>query len=481
MKRRIRRKLKPRNPVVRRQPQAGKVAPERDGAPMIGGAHDPAEKAADTLTAQALSGGPAPGQAPAAGNAVPVRRDAPAPRIAPGAAAAPAPAGASRALDSLGGGRPLSLVERADFEPRFGRDFSGVRLHEGPAAIRATQALDARAFTTGQDIAFAPGARDRLTMAHELAHVAQGDTGVRRKIHTDITKGDTSNIGYKLKKDYGVTGFKRSGQDWTIDKADRSGPINKEIASAMLASSITFNVKGSHLHRAEASLRDHLAARRAAIEAARTVRFEFDAEDETYLQTTLKFVNDEAWNRVRAGIAKIPDFDKKPFKDRVAIIKSGRLHFIKQVMQEEAGKPKFDAAMKEIINKSKAWEKTKTGLRPYTAACFITTATVMYGAGGKLQEKHVDPGIFTDVRKNPAWHEWVPGDWGYVKNTDPKPALGLEGENIIYMGKDKFWAHFDPGKRFHSLNDLASMVAGWNADDTFILETRRRYPLAGLK
>jgi Domain of unknown function (DUF4157) len=84
----------------------------------------------------------------------------------------------------MGAGRALSRAERSFFEPRFGGDFSRVRVHDDPAAARAARAIDARAFTLGRDIAFAPGEHapgtpggDRL-MAHELAHVVQQTPGV---------------------------------------------------------------------------------------------------------------------------------------------------------------------------------------------------------------------------------------------------------------------------------------------------------------
>ena len=48
-----------------------------------------------------------------------------------------------------GGGKPLPESERAYFEPRFGRDFSQVRVHSDAQA-----ADSARAFTVGQDVVF---------------------------------------------------------------------------------------------------------------------------------------------------------------------------------------------------------------------------------------------------------------------------------------------------------------------------------------
>lgn len=77
------------------------------------------------------------------------------------------------------GGEPLAPELRAFYEPRFGRDFSQVRLHRGPPAGARARALGARAYAFGRDIAFAPGEfsprsiAGRRLIAHELAHVAQ--------------------------------------------------------------------------------------------------------------------------------------------------------------------------------------------------------------------------------------------------------------------------------------------------------------------
>jgi hypothetical protein len=70
-------------------------------------------------------------------------------------------------------------------EPRFGRDFSGVRVHNGPAAAQSARAVNARAWTVGDHIAFAPGeyrpdtSEGRGLLAHELAHTVQ-QNGLQR-------------------------------------------------------------------------------------------------------------------------------------------------------------------------------------------------------------------------------------------------------------------------------------------------------------
>jgi Domain of unknown function (DUF4157) len=79
----------------------------------------------------------------------------------------------------LGGGRPLDHATRDYFEPRFGADLGQVRVHDHSEAHQAAAGISAKAFTFGQNIAFAngqyaPGAEaGRGLIAHELAHTIQ--------------------------------------------------------------------------------------------------------------------------------------------------------------------------------------------------------------------------------------------------------------------------------------------------------------------
>ena len=81
-------------------------------------------------------------------------------------------------------GKPLDAGTRSFMEPRFGQDFSGVRVHVGGQAVESARAVNARAYTVGRDVVFgegqyAPGSSEgRRLMAHELTHVVQQQTGL---------------------------------------------------------------------------------------------------------------------------------------------------------------------------------------------------------------------------------------------------------------------------------------------------------------
>ena len=54
-------------------------------------------------------------------------------------------------------GRPLDAQTRGHFEPRLGIDLDGVRVHDDARAGESAAAVDALAYTVGDDVVFAAG------------------------------------------------------------------------------------------------------------------------------------------------------------------------------------------------------------------------------------------------------------------------------------------------------------------------------------
>src|SRR5690606_19847635 len=97
--------------------------------------------------------------------------------------------GFERYVSSLDGrGINLSDTERDFFEPRFGHDFSGVRIHTGTEAARSADSIHALAYTVGNNIVFNTGQYQpesdigRKLMAHELTHTIQQGSLARRSV-----------------------------------------------------------------------------------------------------------------------------------------------------------------------------------------------------------------------------------------------------------------------------------------------------------
>jgi outer membrane protein OmpA-like peptidoglycan-associated protein len=76
-------------------------------------------------------------------------------------------------------GRPLDPAALAFMEPRFGFDFSRVRVHTDAKAAESARAVEARAYTVGEQVVFGGGeyapssVKGRGLLAHELTHVVQ--------------------------------------------------------------------------------------------------------------------------------------------------------------------------------------------------------------------------------------------------------------------------------------------------------------------
>lgn len=148
----------------------------------VGAAGDASEREADAVADRVMGMAAGPVAASKSTEALP-RIRAQSSSAAGGTAERHAPASVDAALGVSG--RPLGAATRAFFEPRFGQDFSGVRIHTDGAAQQSAQVINAHAYTVGQDIVFgagqfAPESREgQRLLAHELTHVVQqrGTTG----------------------------------------------------------------------------------------------------------------------------------------------------------------------------------------------------------------------------------------------------------------------------------------------------------------
>jgi len=102
----------------------------------------------------------------------------------------------SRIHSLKGGGQPLDPATRSFFEPRFGHDFSHVRVHSNGIASETARAVNAKAFTLGNDVVFGSGEyhpesrEGKSLLGHELAHVLQQSP-------TSVSSGQADSQGRK--------------------------------------------------------------------------------------------------------------------------------------------------------------------------------------------------------------------------------------------------------------------------------------------
>jgi len=99
-------------------------------------------------------------------------------------------------------GQPLDSKTRDFFEPRFGHDFSKVRVHTDTKAVESARAVNAIAYTVGRDVVFGAGRYSPQTnagqklIAHELVHsIQQADMKSKSTQNMLIQRATDFNFG----------------------------------------------------------------------------------------------------------------------------------------------------------------------------------------------------------------------------------------------------------------------------------------------
>lgn len=125
-------------------------------------------------------------------------------RLGAGSTRTEMPASAETSVEGAlrSGGSPLNGPTQQMMESRFGHDFSQVRIHTDARADESAQAVQARAYTVGNDIAFRSGeyqpeaSGGQHLLAHELTHVVQqggGSEGLQAKMEVS-QPGDPAEV-----------------------------------------------------------------------------------------------------------------------------------------------------------------------------------------------------------------------------------------------------------------------------------------------
>ena len=107
-----------------------------------------------------------------------------------------------------GGGQPLADSIKSPMEQAFGADFSGVKVHTDTQADQLNQSIQAKAFTTGQDVFFRsgtyePGSRGgQELLAHELTHVVQqvGSRSIQKETSQQSSTSLFEKLGLMMKQ-----------------------------------------------------------------------------------------------------------------------------------------------------------------------------------------------------------------------------------------------------------------------------------------
>ena len=378
--------------------------------------NDPAEQEADRNAAQVTSGS--------------ISHSISQPSIQRKAIEANTPSSGLPAVDAVlrSPGQPLDARARAWMEPLFLRDFSKVRVHTDDKAARSARALNAHAYTFGSHIVFGAGQfapdnnQSKRLIAHELTHVVQQQSAprIQRKI---AVNRDAIDIGVLLNNS-GASQFTKSGAVYSHPGASGSS-LYSEILLTMLVSGRTFTIKGDNDLDAQSNLDSHVLSRKGVVDFAAKKKYTFGAGPRMKM-------NPAYWE-------KTPQAGWRP---------------------------------KPGVNILDAMNDVNANPKEYAIACkMATTITMVAGSNSNLVR---------DTGSSDS--DWVPGDWGYIKNTkfSNKPEdVGLEGENIIYVGFLQFWGHFTGTNTYRMLNEWFDEVKGWNGGASIL--SHRDHPTKGLQ
>ncbi|MGH8264100.1 MAG: DUF4157 domain-containing protein, partial [Steroidobacteraceae bacterium] len=122
-------------------------------------------------------------------------------------------------------GEPLNPAVRAYMEPRFGRDFSAVRVHNDARAAQSARDIDALAYTRGANIVFGAGQfapetpSGRRLIAHELTHVTQQHVG-HSQTNREANGGTIQRQTTRDEGSFGGGEFGGGGASGSWDAAD---------------------------------------------------------------------------------------------------------------------------------------------------------------------------------------------------------------------------------------------------------------------
>lgn len=250
----------------------------------------------------------------------------------------------------------------------------------------------------------------------------------------------------------GVTGYTvtKNGQF-----VELSGPVKynadggySEIAGTMIeANSRRFKIAGSESQQVVENWKTHIEARSGAVQATKKVKFGFGfklSEDKwlSFPETQEGVVRDNDVYSAIADFWNTPNEYELYCKQAVAI-----------VMQIGIANAMGQLDYNKVANRE-----------------------LLAGGEYSLLKREVVP---VAIQRT----EWVPGDWGYIGNTGIGKILAAqEGENLVYLGGNKFWGHLPAvhaDKSVAGLGEWEERVRNWNGSSTVSLA--RYYPEIGLE
>lgn len=154
-------------------------------------------------------------------------------------------------------GQSLDPAARAFMEPRFGQDFSEVRVYADARAAESAQAVNALAYTMGRDVVFGAGqyspgtSHGRQVLAHELTHVVQ--QGASQSSHSPLVGLISRTPETRIQRR--VRFFVCNSTDQTQVDAAHGLPMSASVATLRAAAETASDTAAAWANNAVALLR----------------------------------------------------------------------------------------------------------------------------------------------------------------------------------------------------------------------------------
>jgi Domain of unknown function (DUF4157) len=274
-------------------------------------------------------------------------------------------------------GQPLPPAARAFFEPRFGVDFSAVRIHNDSQSAETARSINARAFTLGRDIVI--GGNDpntdegRRLLAHELTHVIQqrgrhdviqcdaideGLTFRTRPIIALLVVGQFEDITVKnlLRLDNNELLYVKKTVD-DLRAISRNEGRNKQLRHFLFTKwSVAVERKLSNQARLE---RIAKRQRKLRAEKRRRIRGEAPARSYRELVAQVKFARDRATGNPPEYAAAAKALEQvKGWIDSVSAQEKLHEHFPRPILRDrvEGAIHKADSSIRELLRRARLEE-----------------------------------------------------------------------------------------------------------------------------
>jgi hypothetical protein len=306
---------------------------------------------------------------------------------------------------------------------------------------------------------------DWIAVGLVTTHLSKEGTQLNLRLHTTPT--DTSTIDLFSRPEFKIQPDQDKFADRLGKQQNYEVASEKEIIASMLQNGRLFEFNKSYCQFEK--FMEHVQMRKNIIRWGVRAMWKFPEEGPTKINP--KFWNSD-WT-LKTGVksseaiadAFVGDFNYEIGCTKACqkIMAQGILDYFKHV--------KKDQEMSDHLDRI-------TAPKPLD--------TIEMKVNGSSRKEMVQEGALVDRHFAVPSDNWVPGDWGWIKNTDEKSAEenGYEGCNIVYIGRGKFVVYYesDPDR---TLDEALVRVYQWrenskeNPIDSDLVRQVRKDPRDG--